>query len=1500
MIDPKPGNPESADLPAQPSQPDAELPETEINDEEDSGKGDGVTVVGVGASAGGLEAFSELLNFLPVDTGMCFVLVQHLDPLHESILPGLLAGKTAMPVVQVHDGTAVQPDHVYVVPPNVEMAIEKRILRLHPRSIGIERHRPIDSFFLSLAADARANAIGIVLSGTASDGTLGLKAIKNHGGITIAQDFSAKFDSMPRNAIAAGFVDFVLSPRSIAEEISAISKHPFRRSTQFKLDENSKTMSRILAMLRAHSGVDFAQYKPATLLRRLSRRMVLRKAEDAEEYLRLLQQEQSEIQVLFDELLINVTEFFRDPAVLINAARVAFPALLSNRETSESIRVWVPGCATGEEVYSLAMALLEFLGERHADFPIQMFGTDVSEAVIARARAGFYDENGMTNVSPERRRRFFSRVNGGYQISQQVRDRCVFSRHNIAKDPPLSRMDVVSCRNLLIYFAPALQVRVVNTLTYALRAEGILILGSSETLGSVTEYFAVLDEKTKIYSRRGDRFPSPLETMDRFAAAGPHQRDAVTAMRGVHDHDAAGSVLRHVDRLLIPPFQQGAVVADEQLNIIEIRGDMHDFLKPLPPGETQSNLLVSVCEGIFGEVQRLIEEVRRSYNSRTCSSTFAYKKTGKRFVRITVSPLDVPSFRPHYLILFEHADAPETGRPEAKPMAAAGDAQGLPSRIPFLESELASTRQYLQSIIEELRSANEEAQSSNEELQSINEELQTAKEELQSSNEELHTINAEMQSRNVELAQVNDDLINLLGSMNMPVVMISGDLRIRRFTPVAEKVLHLIPTDVGRPISDIKPRINVPNLEGILQEVLDTLVVSDQEVQDFNGNWYSMRVRPYRTSDNRIQGAVLQLHDIGVLKRSLEEVSHARNYVQAIVDTVREPLLVLDQGLQVQNANRSFYDYFSITEQAAAGQNIREVGQGAFSSTMLEPLLKQMVAEGTRINDLEVLYRDPNAGERNLIINVRSLRSIEKAGLLLLAFEDVTERKRADEARYRRLFEAARDGIIIADAASGAITDVNPFVEKLCGYTREELVGRALWEIEPLADAPFIKAAVGQIKEQGVMRFPDLVLRSRDGRTLHTEVVANSYSEKSGQAIQLNIRDLTERKKFERDLQHTQKLESLGLLAGGIAHDFNNLLTGILGNASLAYTDTPEDQPTRKFMRSIMDAAERAAFLTQQMLAYAGRGRFVKKTIELGKLVQEISPLIRTSIPKNVELVLDLDPTVPPVDADAGQMQQVIMNLIINGAEATAEGKSGRVEVRTAVREITREQIGQDSAEHSLEPGRYVSVEVKDNGIGMNEETRARIFDPFFTTKFTGRGLGLAAVQGIIRSHHGTIRVYSTPGLGTTLEFLIPVSKNPPPVTAPIRPLKTESAKGTVLVIDDEEMIRTLAASILTRQGYQVLTGENGAAGIEALRRDPKAVSLVVLDLLMPGMSGEEALDRLREIRPDVPVILTSGFDESDAVQRFTGRKLAGFLQKPFSNDGLLRAVSQVLASVPK
>jgi two-component system CheB/CheR fusion protein len=1449
-------------------------------------------IVGIGASAGGVEAFSALLRQIPRNTDIAFVLIAHLDPHHESILAELLANQTSIPVVQVQNDTRVQCNHVYVIPPNQEMVISQGMLKLRPRSDDRRRYLPIDTFLRSLAEDRKTKAIGVVLSGNASDGTLGLKAIKAEGGITFAQDQSAKFDSMPRTAIAAGVVDFVLPPEGIARELIGLTSHPYLAPADHTnvLTEEGP-LSKILDMLRVATGVDFSQYKQPTIQRRTMRRMALHRIDRPEAYVQFLEQHPEELQGLCNDLLINVTEFLRDPAAFEALKQVSFPKLIKERSEGDPIRVWVPACSTGEEVYSIAINLIEFLESLHEHYELQLFGTDVSELAITKARSGIYPKAAVSVLSPDRLRRFFVQVDSGYQIGRLIRDSCVFSRQDIMKDPPLSHMDLVSCRNVLIYLRQAMQSRVAAILHYALKPSGCLLLGSSESLGQMAKYFSSLDKEHKIYCRNIAAGDPPLDLPPRISMQGGFPSHAAHMPAPANAPPEPGIPVRHyVDRHLAEYFPR-AIVVNDQLNIVDVRGNIQPFLGS--GAEASPSLLEAVSEELAEPLREAIRETR--------ADEMPVQRPGVRFhadgelhqVDIKVLPISVPQQPPHYLAVFENVRA--TGASGAQADKDSGRSQNTQA-VRRLEQKLVSSRQYLQTVIEELRSANEEVQSTNEELQSTNEELQTAKEELQASNEELRTINDEMQNRNSELSRAHNDLINLLSSMNLPVLMLDNELRIRRFTPVSEKILHLIATDVGRPISDLKLRINVPDIQEIVREVIGTPTVYEREVQDEDGHWYAMRVRPYRTTENRIEGAVLQLVDIDEIKRGVERLKRARDYAEAIVNTVREPLVVLHEAQRILTANVAFYQTFRLSQEEAAGRPIYEAAQGKLDCPALHELLDKVAERGNELHEIEIECEFKGLGPRSMVVNARSIHPEDKPGLILLAFEDITERKREAEARYRRLFESAKDGIMVADAQTGEINDVNPFAEQLSGYKRQELVGKKLWEIEVLADVPELQSALQRIREEGVVRFPDVRIRTKDGREIQSEVIANVYTEKKGRVIQFNLRDTSERRKFYRQIQESQKLESLGLLAGGIAHDFNNLLTGILGNASLALSETAYDQPTRTYLRDVIGASEQAAHLTRQMLAYAGKGQIVAEALDISDLVKEVHPLIRSSIPKTVNIQLDLLENPPAVKADRAQIQQLIMNLVINAGEAIPESEGGSVFVRTAERQITEQDIADSFAEDEIQPGDYMAVEVRDTGSGMDESTKSKIFDPFYTTKFTGRGLGLAAALGIVKAHRGALRVYSTPGRGSTFTVLLPVTlekkETPTERTVPREFLR---GSATVLLIDDDPFVKQVAERTLTRNGYTVLVVDNGEAGVALFREHRDDVSVIVLDLTMTLMGGVEALKHLKNVRADVPVILSSGFGEAEALRRFGARDLAAFLQKPYTIQRLLERIKAVL-----
>ncbi len=841
-------------------------------------------VVGVGASAGGLEAFLSLLRHLPADTGMSFVLVQHMDPKHESMLVELLGKSSSMHVQQIRDGMKVQPDCVFVIPPNTDLILENSTLRLLSRSLSRGQHMPIDRFFRSMADQLQERAIGVILSGTSSDGALGIEAIKAQGGITFAQDEkTAKYDGMPRAAVATGMVDFVLPAHRIAEELARIGNHPYVRKPDDILEQQTaegrpqEPLSRVFALLRSATGVDFGLYKHTTIRRRIGRRMAVHKIDNVDRYVQLLVSNPAEIEALYRELLIKVTGFFRDAEVFNFLKSDVLPRITSQTAQDSPIRVWIPGCATGEEAYSVAIVLLEHLSEKNLHSPVQIFATDVSEDAIEKARSGAYVENIALDVSAERLRRFFIKRDGGYQVNKNVRDLCVFARQNLAKDPPFSRLDLISCRNVLIYLEPVLQKRVIPMFHYALKPDGMLLLGSSETITPFADLFTLDDKKHKVYRKRmvagGQRFD-----LDTGKFVHPGEGSGPPPPRP-DEETSSFDLQKEADRIIVSRYGPAGVLINEDYEVIQFRGKTGPFLEPAP-GKATLNLLKMLREGLLLEVRNTVQKAKRSGQPAHKDHVPAKDENGFREVTIDVIPLQPSARGKHFLVLFEHAK-PEPAGPKSRGKGAVAAEE---RQVEQLKQELVATRQYLQSIIEEqeatneeLQSANEEILSSNEELQSINEELETAKEELQSTNEELTTVNEELQNRNAELSQTNDDLNNLLASVNIPIVMLGADLRIRRFTPMAGRVLRLIPTDLGRPITDLRATIQLPDLGSIIGDVISAVTPRETEVQDQDGHWYSLSIRPYRTSDNRIDGAVLALLDIDTIKRGLQRTESAEH-----------------------------------------------------------------------------------------------------------------------------------------------------------------------------------------------------------------------------------------------------------------------------------------------------------------------------------------------------------------------------------------------------------------------------------------------------------------------------------------------------------------------------------------------------------------------------------------------------------------------------------------------
>ncbi|HMF09195.1 MAG TPA: CheR family methyltransferase, partial [Thermoanaerobaculia bacterium] len=1270
--------------------------------------------------------------------------------------------------------------------------------------------------------------------------------------MTFAQEEStAKFHDMPRAAVSSGAVDFVLPPKKIAEELARLARHPYvgliAAAEKEILGEQLPDQAKIFQMLRAATGVDFSNYRQTTIRRRISRRMALNKIDRVPEYINFLKQNGGEVQKLYDDLLINVTGFFRDPETFKSLKSIVFPSLLKNRTADSPVRVWVPGCSTGEEVYSIAIALFECLGETGGNPPIQIFATDISEPAIERARAGIYLENAVADLSPERLRRFFVSVETGYQISKSIRDVCVFARQNLAADPPFSNLDVLSCRNVLIYLEPVLQKRIVPLFYYALKPTGYLVLGSAETLAA-SDLFAPVDKSVRIFIKK----PGALRPIFDFASPVLAPMDGERAAPTPTEHNRFLELQKEADRIVMSHYGPPGVIVNEGLDVVQFRGRTSRFLEA-PAGTPSLNVLKMAREGLLVELRDSIAAARKT-GARVVKENVRVR-TNKEFhsIRLEVDPIrQEKGGARHFLILFDEEphSAPDKAHSTAPPRTSAAARATEEQAIATLEQELTATKEYLQSIIEEqeasneeLKSANEEILSSNEELQSTNEELETAKEELQSANEELTTVNEELQNRNAELGRLTNDLTNLFGALAAPIVMLGPAGEIRRFTPPAEKLFNLIPTDVGRPIRDIRPNIDAPNLADMVLKAVDTVQFSEREVRDKEGRWYSLRIHPYRTLDNRIDGAVISLFDISLIKKTLDEANLAREYAQALVWMVGESLLVLDRDLKIRTANRAFSETFKVPAGEIIGKSLFDIGgEWGGSSTIVREKLGEVVADNKPFDGLEFEVEFDHVGRKLFKASARQILFVgDTRPSALLSLEDLTESRRAKEdirsaeARYRRLFETAREGIWMFDAKSGEILDVNPFLVELLEYPRSELIGKRVWELPVQADPESVRRRSTALRQTGYSYEPELPLRTRTGRTVLVEAISTVHLGRDRLIAQANLRDITERKSLEAELRQSQKLESIGRLAGGIAHDFNNILNIIAAYSAILARGAAEPKQAQS-TEAIDKAVSRGAALVRQLLTFARKGEVKFQAVNLNSVVREVSQMVSETFPKNVRIVTALETNLPRILADASQLHQAILNLCVNARDAMADG--GQLRIATQV-------IDGGGGDDSLEQ-RYVRLSISDEGKGMDEETRSRLFEPFFTTKATGEGtgLGLAVVYGIVQSHGGLIDVESAVGKGTTFHLSFPLDgageKKPVPEQARSATdasgedqASQASGGGTVLFVEDEKTIADSAAGLMEAAGYRVLRASDGYEALDVHARNHEKIDVAVIDLIL-------------------------------------------------------------------
>src|SRR5271165_317369 len=1405
-------------------------------------------VVGVGASAGGLEALSDLLANLPEKTGMAVVVVQHLDRQHESKLSNLLSRVTHLPVLEATQDLAVQSDHVYVIPRNMTMTIAQGVLQLAPRGGVRGTHLPIDLFLKSLAEDRQSAAIGVILSGTGSDGTLGMEEIKAAGGITFAQDeSSAKYPGMPQSAAGSGCVDLVLPPDQIARELARISQHSYVAPDQAAQAgaglsaEDDVHFRKILAILRAAFRVDFSAYRESTVRRRILRRMVLQTKDKLADYIEHLKRDLLEVEALYQDILINVTSFFREPQTFEVLKESVFPEILKTKSQDTPIRVWVPGCSTGQEAYSLAIALVEFLEQQPVRPPIQVFATDLSEiGSLARAREGVYPVNIAAEVSPERLRRFFTKEQETYRINKSIRDMCVFAKQNVTADPPFSRLDLISCRNVLIYLTSVLQKRVIPTFHYALSPNGFLVLGASETVGSFAGLFGVVDPKFRIYAKKA----AGLRQYPHFYGEDTSARESADTQVTPLSVSSA-DWQRAADRVVLREYTPAGVLVNDDFDILQFRGQTGDYLAP-PPGEPSHNLLNMAREGLVLPLRDALNECRQGNTPVRRTGVQIRAQGAIDETDLRVLPVQLPgSGQRCHLVLFEE--------PRHEPAAVSGsaaDATGpnsparwLPRwlRRPFrrattsvaagvsappdegevdrLRQELAAMRDYLQSVIEQKDTVNEELKSANEELQSTNDALEPAKEELQSVNEELVTVNEQLMSRNLELTRVSDDMTNLLGSANVPMVAVGIDLRIRKFPPAAGKVLNLLPGDVGRPIGELKSVVEVSDLEALITGVIGTVRTEEREVRDRAGHWYTLCIHPYRTAENKIDGAVVVFGDIDEAKQAQMRLQESGEYAQSIVDTVREPILILTADLRVKSANQSFYQTFRVKPEETENLFLYDLGSGQWNIPSLRTLLEDILPGHHTIEEHEVEHDFPVIGHRVMLLNARRVCLRDGSSpLILLAFQDVTEHRRAEAVlrqsgeRFRFLAESMPQ--IIFTAKPDGVVDY---------FTRHwtEFTGLSSLSIENLSWTQFVHPADLEenlhrwqhcIRSEEPFQLEHRFQRSDGVYRWHLSR-ANALRDAGGNVLLWtgSSTDIDDQKCSESALKDADKHKNEFLAM--LAHELRNplaalgcglsLLTGASHESDRDWALTMAEHQVRLLTRMVNDLLDTARITR-------GTFQLQKERVRPAELIERAVDTVRhIAEAKEHHLHLTVAANLPLLQADPARLEQVINNLLTNAFKFTPPG--GRVEVSVVAE------------------GGDLVVTVRDTGIGIPPDFLPHVFDPFAqadTSLVRGRGglgIGLTLVKAIVELHGGSVEA-SSQGIhrGCKVVVRLPAvgvdsSVNPgvPPLEdRPIPAAEGVPARKRILIVEDNLDYAHGLRRLLESAGHQVHICNDGLGAL--------------------------------------------------------------------------------------
>jgi two-component system CheB/CheR fusion protein len=1490
----------------------------------------------VGASAGGIEALKAFFSATNADGGMAYIVIQHLSPEHQSLMADILGRCTSMPVVQIENGVRVEPNHVYVIRPGYTLTLKDGRLHLGQPVEKRGHRRPVDDFFRSLAAEQQESAIGVILSGTGTNGTAGAQAIKAAGGLCIAQDpDSAEFPGMPQSLIHAGYADQVLTPEEIPAALRRYIRHPFldlntkgRARAAQEVEQHCQDLGEILAIIRSRTGHDFAPYKPPTIVRRVNRRMGLLGITTLADYANWLREKTEEVSALANDLMINVTGFFRDPEAWEAFREAVIHPLVAGRASDEPIRAWVAACASGEEAYSLAMLISEEAERLGKSVDVKIFATDTADKSLALARLGTYPGGIEGDISLERLDRFFERDEQTYRVKKSLRDQVVFAPQDVLRDPPFSRVDIVACRNLLIYLEPEAQARVLALMHFALREGGYLFLGNAETLGHADTLFEVVSKRWRIYRRLGAGRPAFAD----FPALAAHARDVHPVARIPPPVLIRPSPTATIQAALLEEFGPPSAVVDANERIVYFHGDASPYLQ-VPTGETTQNLLDLVRPVLRPTVRTILRE---AIASRRAVSVDVQGGSSTGRLSITAAPLRHSrppdyfrvSFDPYIDEVTGDSNSGESRAPVREHISRAEPVSALEEEIRILRRELQASIESFEASNEELKASNEEVTSINEELQSANEELETGKEELQAVNEELVTVNGQLQSKLLELEALTDDLDNLLSSTSIAVVFLDAHLQVRRFTPAISDLLELLPADIGRPLAHLAQKFSGGDLIADAATVLTRLAPMESEALSHSGHWYLRRTLPYRTDDNRIAGVVITFVDITARKRAEQAIEAAQARLHAVIEQMPTAVLMIEMPsgkllLGNRLAATLFEQPYPLPLVGQDWSTIHAAVRGTHPDGRPFqrnewPLARTLASE--TVIDEEIEFTRIDGNRVVLSMSASPVRNADgEMVAAVAAFWNITERKREaaalrdSEARFRMLVESAHDFAIFMLDEEGRIASWNQGAQRVTGYIEDEILG----EPAALLFTPEDRANLVPEDELSRAAKTGRALDERwhirkDGTRFWASGVMTVAHDANGapRGFVKVMRDQTERKEADARLQEAlRSARQLRARAEGanrakdefistVSHELRTPLNTIrLWSRMFVDGKVPAPQVIEGGK-----AIDRAALAQQQLIddlldvsrMASGHLRMAMRDT---MLIHVVAAAVETVRPfaegRRVELTTDLSGEVGVVCIDPDRMQQVVWNLLANAVKFTPEG--GQVHIRTARVDGT------------------VEIEVRDTGIGIHPDFLPHVFDRFrqaeqgATRRYAGLGLGLAIAKQLVELHGGTITAQSEgEGRGATLTVYLPLERR----TALAEGEKANSSvefaslRGAdLLLVEDETAARGAMHFLLEQRGATVRSVNSAAQAREALTT--RRPDVIIADIGMPDEDGYAFLEAIRrsELEQDlspVPAVAVTAFARAEDRETALAAGFNEHLSKPVDPEKLIAVLAQLLQDHPR